>query len=286
MTLFESNSFFGLYKKYLNRKIFKIDNKNAGVIKKKFPSLLEVAPSGTWTSLNKNKEQSINLLETNIKIYDRIIFTDIDNILGKSLLKAKKNLKNYHCETWYEADIIFKNKSFDDIYNNFKRRVKRNIKKVTNYKNVNFFQNNSLVNEFYKLHKKHSLAKGYAPYPIEFIIELLKIGGKLFFVTYNEKIIGSHIMLFDEKIAFQYIHALDESIYKLRIDDFFRYKLIEYAYNQKKDVMKFGGTPQNLNSLLNYKLGFGSIQKEYHIYTFYHSFFIKILYKIKDLKKK
>ena len=280
MDFFQREDFFLLYKKHLNRSIIRENGIAVGIKKEKFPSLIELGPSGTWTSLNYNKTTSLLTISKSLKTTNRVIFTDIAHILSDSDLKD--SLKYYNKETWFEADIDLKVSDIESVIKSFKRRVKRNLKKSLLDKDLVFFEDSTLIDEFMKLHIKHAETKNYSPYSREFIIDLLKCGGKLFFIKHKNTIIGSHIMLIKDNISFQYIHALADAVYEMRADDFFRYKLIEFAYNQKCDVIKFGGTPLAMNSLLDYKKGFGSTIREYNIYTFYNSFITKKIFQLKD----
>ncbi len=290
MIFFENEDFFLLYKNYLDRTIIKENDNCVGIKKESFPSLIEIAPSGTWTSLNFDKNRSAEFIKKSLKVSSRVLFTDINNIFDENYLKQNKTLKNFIKEEWFEADINLAKNSLEDITANFKRRVKRNLKRCLTDSKLSFFKDDSLVDEFINLHNFHANSKGYAPFSKEFIIDLLKRNANLFFIKYNDEIIGAHIMLYYDNIAFQYIHALKEVVYELRADDFFRYKLIEYAYNNHYNLMKFGGTPAKMKSLLDFKLGFGSEIKSYNIYTFYSSALtkqmFKIIFKLKSLVKR
>lgn len=95
--------------------------------------------------------------------------------------------------------------------------------------------------------------------------ELLNNKSLLLIASYQRKIIGGLLILFDTVFAYNFLSCSDYVYNKLGTNDLLQYRALEWAYNNGFKSFLLGGGLKGEDSLFNFKAKFSSQRKDFFI---------------------
>ncbi|WP_321470628.1 GNAT family N-acetyltransferase [Halarcobacter sp.] len=181
---------------------------------------------------------------------------------------------------------IIENKRYNDIEKElFNESRRRRIKKARK-QDIEIFESND-IRLFYKLNMKTFIRQGIKiPYSFNYVEKLYKTCSinnavKILFAKYNEEIVATSFLVFDDKTVYYLMGGIEPSKSNLGAMDLIHFESIKFAMENNYDFDFEGSMIENIE---HYFRSFGSIQKPYFQITKIKSKILKLRNFINELK--
>jgi len=191
-------------------------------------------------------------------------------------IKKQEELPDFNCMESYRHVLDLKDKSPEEIQNNYHDALKRNIKTALK-SNLEFEQirTREEVDLFYRLYltsmkRKAALVK----YPLELFRKihdhLTPDHADIFFVRHQNQTVAGIVVIYSEDTA-HYFHGGSDSRYlHLRPNDLLFHHAIRIAQQRGKSYFDFMGSDKKFQSLIQFKDKWGTRREE--LFNFHKDF--------------
>lgn len=177
-----------------------------------------------------------------------------------------KNIKYYYGKVEnVKPNIVRKlNMPLEEMLMDFEHKVRKNLKRAnSNNLKIKLDFNGEYLEEFLKIYyntmERNSAKKEYY-FSKEFFEKLMEMkdNSVIFNVIYNENIISTELVLYDEKNCYSFLGGTLNEYFFVRPNDFLKYEIIKWAYNKRLQNFVLGGGYSNSidDGILKYKKSF------------------------------
>lgn len=195
------------------------------------------------------------------------------------------------CETRTHNVIRNLEISMDELWMDFKQKVRKNVKKAIN-SNLGILIENTddHIQDFLKIYYA-TMDRSKAEKDYYFSNNFYKMLGKMpdnrvyFYVIYNQKIISAELVLYGANNCYSYLGGTDQEYFDLRPNDFLKYEVIKWAHDKGLKNFVLGGGYGADDGIFQYK----TYLAPHGIVDFYIGrkiFNIEIYNKLVDIRKK
>ena len=191
---------------------------------------------------------------------------------------------NYKLSIGYT--YIIKDIDLDTFEKNLETDIRRRNKKAKNL-GIEIYEDDN-INEFYRINEMTFKRQGRnIPYTLEFIKNLYrtckeKNSVKVYFAKYENSIIASNFLVYDENTVYYLMGGVDTNSRDLGGMDVLLLESIKFALNTNR-TFDFEGSM--VPSIEKYFRSFGSMQKPYYIVSKTNSKILKFRNFISDIQK-
>ncbi len=208
---------------------------------------------------NTLREQNIIFLQ----IYP-VLLNEKNSIIS-SLLKSEGLLHKAPKKfTWLDGTMIVElDKDLDELFQNFRKDVKYNIKKAAKDERLSIAvyeePTEAQIESFLKLYEKQQSRKDFKDRAIDFYTNLLTSGKAILFESKYEGELVSAIVgvkFESQNTLITYISASVQEAFKSRAPTLLRWELIKWAKENGYKRVDFFSLDKNTPSVSNFKRGF------------------------------
>ena len=164
-----------------------------------------------------------------------------------------------------EIDTSFHNvicdlsRSMDEIWMSFKSKVRKNVKRAKEYSLViDIDEKGENIDGFLKIYystmDRNKADKGYY-FPRSFFQTINSMVDHFvyFHIYYNDIIVSSELVLFDDKYCYSYLGGTDKEYYHMRPNDLLKYETIKWGHDRGLLYFILGGGHGADDGIFQYK---------------------------------
>jgi lipid II:glycine glycyltransferase (peptidoglycan interpeptide bridge formation enzyme) len=192
---------------------------------------------------------------------DRIKIVDLE-------IKQREELPDFECLESYRHILELKEKSLDQIWEEYKPNLKRTIKKALE-SNLSFkrIKDRREVEAFYELYlESMKRNRALAKYPSALFYKIFDLltpdSADIFFIEYQKKPIAGIVMIYSEETAYYFHGGSSTKHLHLRPNDLLFHNAIKIAKERGKSFFDFLGSEKSLLSLIQYKDKWGTKRED------------------------
>jgi FemAB-related protein (PEP-CTERM system-associated) len=169
---------------------------------------------------------------------------DVDYLeIREPNLKVEKSLKSFEKKLTYLNFVINLNRSLEDIWKSFDKKVRNSIRKAEK-NNVKVIEGAKKdLEEFYRLYLNTMKKLGSPPHSFEFFDNVFKFCSKsvkLLFAVCNDKKIAASIFFLHNKKIYYWKNVSDHEYLHLRPNDLILFKMIEWGQKKNYESLDLG----------------------------------------------
>lgn len=169
--------------------------------------------------------------------------------------------KYYDGEVEYRMHNVIRNLnlSMDDIWMDFKQKVRKNVKRANkNNLNIIIENTNEHLSDFLDIYYNtmdRSEAKEEYYFSKDFyeIINRMKNNIMYFYATSNGKIISAELVLYGSENCYSFLGGTNKEYFELRANDFLKYEIIKWAKKKGLKNYVLGGGYGSDDGIFKYK---------------------------------
>ena len=149
--------------------------------------------------------------------------------------------------------------SMDDIWMDFKQKVRKNVKKAISYDLQVFHEATAehlddFINIYYKTMERNNADKAF--FFDRSFFDLLSSDEKnieFFYVVKGNRVISAELVLYDNYCAYSYLGGTDDDFFEMRPNDILKYEIIRWANQKGLRSFILGGGHGDDDGIFNYK---------------------------------
>lgn len=210
----------------------------------------------------------------NSSIFDEYIKLCKDNQFVCEFIRFdlfRTDISKYYGNIKFISHNIVKDvsKPHEMIFDNFERRVKKNIRKaIKNELNVIVDETGERIEEFLEIYystmeRNHASESYY--YSEEFFRQLSKENSCFFHVESEGKIISTEMVLFDKLCSYSFLGGTIDEYFPLRPNEILKYEIMKWSHDHELNYFVLGGGYGSDDGIFMYKKGLAPTG----IYNFY-----------------
>jgi lipid II:glycine glycyltransferase (peptidoglycan interpeptide bridge formation enzyme) len=228
-----------------------------------FRMFYSLIPYGGFIGKKEFIPEFLKLLEREARQekIDRIKIVDLE-------IKQREELPDFECLESYRHILELKEKSLDQIWEEYKPNLKRTIKKALE-SNLSFerIKDRKEVETFYGLYlESMKRNRALAKYPVALFYKIFDLltpdSADIFFVEYQKKPIAGIVMIYSEETAYYFHGGSSTKHLNLRPNDLLFHSAIKIAKGKGKSFFDFLGSEKSLLSLIQYKDKWGTKRED------------------------
>lgn len=156
---------------------------------------------------------------------------------------------NYDGEVETRTHNVVRNldMSIDEIWMDFKQKVRKNVKKANSYGLEIIIENTDehiqdFLDIYYSTMKRSNAEEEYY-FSKDFFENLNKMKDNImyFYVVYKGKIISAELVIYGAQNCYSYLGGTDKDFFELRPNDFLKYEIIKWAKEKELKNFVLGG---------------------------------------------
>lgn len=162
--------------------------------------------------------------------------------------------------------------SLDEMWMDFKQKVRKNVKKANSFDLKCIIENNDEhIKDFLRIYystMERTDAKDEYFFSEKFFKQINKMNDNLmyFYVLYEGKIISAELVIYGSKNAYSYLGGTDKEYFHMRPNDYLKYEIVKWAKEKGLDNFVLGGGYGADDGIYQYKLSLAPHgQKDFYI---------------------
>lgn len=170
--------------------------------------------------------------------------------------------KHYSGETETRTHNVIRslNMTIDEMWMDFKQKVRKNVKKANSFNLKCIIENSDEhLDDFLRIYystMERTEAEDDYYFSKQFFEDLCKMKDNImyFHVIYEDKIISTELVIFGKENVYSYLGGTDRNYFDLRPNDFLKYEIIKWAKEKGLKYFVLGGGYGADDGIYQYKL--------------------------------
>lgn len=173
----------------------------------------------------------------------------------------RTDISKYYGDIKFISHNVVKDvsKSHEKIFDDFERRVKKNIRKaIKNELNVIVDETGERIEEFLEIYystmERNHASNNYF-FSKDFFKQLSKENSCFFHVESEGKIISTEMVLFDKLCSYSFLGGTIDEFFPLRPNEILKYEIMKWSYDHGLNYFVLGGGYGSDDGIFMYKKG-------------------------------